>query len=315
MPEFETDVLGAPYTVETIDLPGDAEGLVQATLVKRAAAAPTDKAVLHVHGFADYFFQTEYAEWWNKRGYDFYAIDLRKYGRSIRDHQTPNYVADIREYFPELDEAWARVAERDAHGHVVLSAHSTGGLTVPLWANERKHALAGMVLNSPWFDMQGPLWLRTLGSQVVKQIGARRPKQEIPRAVSGFYVRSLHLDHEGEWDFNLDWKPVQSWPVYAGWLAAVRNAHDELHRGLDVRCPVLVLTSGATVYPREMGEEVHGHDIVLEVEQIRRWSSAVGRHVTLVSIDGAVHDVTLSREPVRKQVYLELERFMDGYVD
>jgi alpha-beta hydrolase superfamily lysophospholipase len=64
-----------------------------------------------------------------------------------------------------------------------------------------------------------------------------------------------------------------------------------------------------------MSEEVHGHDIVLEVQQIRRWSSAVGKHVTLVSIDGAVHDVTLSRDPVRKQVYLELERFMDGYVD
>jgi alpha-beta hydrolase superfamily lysophospholipase len=315
MPELETDVLGPPYTVETIDLPDDSEGAVQATLVKRAAAAPTDKAVLHVHGFADYFFQTEYAEWWNARGYDFYAIDLRKYGRSIREHQTANYVADIREYFAELDEAWTRVAERDAHGHVVLSAHSTGGLTVPLWANERQHALAGMVLNSPWFDMQGPLWLRTVGSQVVKQIGARRPKQSIPRNVSGLYVRSLHLDHEGEWEFNLDWKPVQSWPVYAGWLAAIRNAHDELHRGLDVRCPVLVLTSGATVYPREMSEEVHGHDIVLEVQQIRRWSSAVGKHVTLVSIDGAVHDVTLSREPVRKQVYLELERFMDGYVD
>jgi alpha-beta hydrolase superfamily lysophospholipase len=76
-----------------------------------------------------------------------------------------------------------------------------------------------------------------------------------------------------------------------------------------------VLTSGGTVYPTEMGEDVHGHDIVLEVEQIRRWSPALGKHVTLVSIEGAVHDVTLSREPVRKQVYLEVERFLDAYVD
>lgn len=99
MPEFETDVLGAPYTVETIALPDDDEGPVEATLVRRRAHTTTRKAVLHVHGFADYFFQTAYAEWWNDRGYDFYAIDLRKYGRSIRDHQTPNFVADIREYF------------------------------------------------------------------------------------------------------------------------------------------------------------------------------------------------------------------------
>ena len=59
-----------------------------------------------MHGFADYFFQTGYAEWWTERGYDFYALDLRKYGRSLRPHQTPNYVTDLREYFAELDAAW-----------------------------------------------------------------------------------------------------------------------------------------------------------------------------------------------------------------
>ena len=64
--------------------------------------------MLHVHGFADYFFHTEYAEWWADRGYDFYALDLRKYGRSLRAHQTPNYVADLSEYFAELDLAWWR---------------------------------------------------------------------------------------------------------------------------------------------------------------------------------------------------------------
>jgi alpha-beta hydrolase superfamily lysophospholipase len=315
MPENETDVLGTPYTVETIDLPDDDEGPVAATLVRRPAHTTTRKAVLHVHGFADYFFQTEFAEWWNERGYDFYAIDLRKYGRSIRDHQTPNFVADIREYFPELDEAWSRVTDRDDHDHVVLSAHSTGGLTLPLWANERGHDVAGMVLNSPWFDLQGPIWIRTVGTQIVKQVGQRNPKLEIPRPVSGLYTRSLHKDLDGEWDFNLDWKPVNSRPLYAGWLAAIRRAHAELHRGLDLTCPVLVLTSGATSYPNEMGEAVHGHDIVLEVEQIRRWSPALGRHVTIASIEGARHDVTLSREPVRKRVYDELDRFLGAYVD
>ena len=108
------DVLGEPYTVETLDLGEDEEGPVCATLVHRPAPEPTDRAVLHVHGFADYFFHTEYAEWWNARGYDFYALDLRKYGRSLLEHQTPNYVEDLREYFPDLDAAWGRVAERTA---------------------------------------------------------------------------------------------------------------------------------------------------------------------------------------------------------
>jgi alpha-beta hydrolase superfamily lysophospholipase len=83
------DILGPPYTAETLDLPDDDEGQVVATLVHRPAGEATDRAVLHVHGFADYFFQTAYAEWWTERGYDFYALDLRKYGRSILPHQTP----------------------------------------------------------------------------------------------------------------------------------------------------------------------------------------------------------------------------------
>lgn len=316
----EPDVLGEPFLVETLTLPDDSEGAVVASLVFRAATAGspehrTGKAVLHVHGFADYFFHTEYAEWWNDRGYDFYALDLRKYGRSIRPHQTPNYVDDLHDYFPELDAAWAAITERDGHDHVVLSAHSTGGLIVPLWADERAPAAAGMVLNSPWFDLQGEWWLRTVGTTVIKRVGARQPRRVIPRPVSGLYGRSLHRDHEGEFDFDLSWKPIESRPVYAGWLRAVRNGHARLHRGLEVGCPALVLSSARTAYPAEMGEDVHRHDIVLDVRQIRRWATCLGRHVTSIAVEDARHDVVLSLPHVRKRVYDDLDRWLSSYVD
>jgi alpha-beta hydrolase superfamily lysophospholipase len=311
-----TDVLGAPYTAETIRFPPDREGAVVATLVRRPAAEPTTRAVLHVHGFADYFFQTEYAEWWNARGYDFYAIDLRKYGRSLMAHQTPNYVADLVEYYPDLDSAWHRITLRDGHDRVVTTAHSTGGLTLPLWADDRRPTeLAGMVLNSPWFDMHGHVLMRTAGTMAVKQLGLRHPMRELRRTVTGFYTRSLHRDHEGEWDFNLDWKPVSSWPVYAGWLRAIRNGHAQLHAGLDVDCPALVLSSGASKNPAEMGDDVHRHDVVLDVEQIRRWAPALGRHVTVVAVQDARHDVVLSLPEVRERVYDEMARWLTAYVD
>jgi alpha-beta hydrolase superfamily lysophospholipase len=313
--ELVPDVLGEPYLAETIGLPPDDEGAVVATLVVRRAAEPTGRAVLHLHGFSDYFFQTAYAEWWTERGYDFYALDLRKHGRSIRPHQTPNYVTDLRDYFADIDAAWQRVADRDGHEHVVISAHSTGGLIVALWANERRPAVAGMVLNSPWLDMQGGLLIRTLGTAVIDQVGARAPRRLVPRTVDGFYARGLHVDHEGEWDFNLDWKPLDSWPVYAGWLRAIRRGHAELHRGLEVGCPVLVLSSGGTRWPKEMGPDVHNYDIVLEVPQIRRWAVALGRHVTYVAIEGARHDVVLSLPEPRAQVYAELDRWVSAYVE
>lgn len=309
------DVLGEPYLAETIALPPDEEGPVVATLVVRRAEKPTHRAVLHVHGFCDYFFQTEYAEWWNARGYDFYAVDLRKYGRSLRPHQTPNYVTDLRQHFPELDAALHRVMDRDGHDHVVVSAHSTGGLISALWANERQPKIAAMVLNSPWLDMQGGALIRGLGTRAIKQIGARQPARVIPRAVGGHYGRSLHIEHDGEWMFNTDWKPLDSFPVTFGWLRAIRLGHDELHTGLEVGCPVLVLSSAGTRWPKEMGEDAHGFDIVLEVPQIRQWATALGSRVTYVAIEGARHDVVLSRAEPRATAYAELGRWVSAYVD
>ncbi|HET9840470.1 MAG TPA: alpha/beta hydrolase [Nocardioides sp.] len=316
------DILGAPYTAETLELPDDDEGRVVATLVRRPAerrtSRPTDRAVLHVHGFADYFFQTAYAEWWTARGYDFYALDLRKYGRSILPHQTPNYVADLAHYHPELELAWDRVAS--GHRHVVLSGHSTGGLVLPLWADARRLEgrgvdARGIVLNAPWLDLQGKSWVRLGLTPVVQQVAKRQPRRIVPRTVTGLYARSLHRDHEGEWDFNLDWKPIASWPAYAGWLAAVRRGHATLHRGLSLGFPVLVLSSTRSSTPTELGEDVHSTDIVLDVTQIRRWSSSLGQHVTYVGIEGARHDVFLSREEPRARAFAELDRWLAAYVD
>ncbi len=307
------DHLGAPYSCTTLALADDEEGPVVASLVHRPSdRGPARGAVLHVHGFADYFFQTEYAEWWTARGWDFHALDLRKYGRSLLPHQTANYVTDLATYAEELDLAWELVSA--GHQQVVLSAHSTGGLIVPLWLASRDHEPSGLVLNAPWFDMQGAWWMRTIGTSVIDQLGARSPKREIPRQVSGVYARSLHRDHEGEFDFNLDWKPLHSWPVYTGWLRAVRRGHATLHRGLDLHAPALVLSSLRSGNPAEVDEVAHSTDIVLDVEQIRRWAPALGRHVTNVAVDGARHDVWLSRAPARTTAYDELARWTSAYL-
>ena len=314
--ESVTDVLGEPYLAETIPLPPDDEGEVVATLVRRTTAGPTAKAVLHLHGFADYFFQTGYADWWAERGYDFYALDLRKYGRSLRPHQTPTYVDDLSEYYPELDEAWRRITERDGHTQVVISAHSTGGLVVGLWADDRKpEHLVGAVMNSPWLDLQGSAVFRVISRPALKAIASRQPRREIKRHVTGHYTRSLHKDHDGEWEFDLLWKPIESFTVYAGWLRAIRDGHARLHRGLELPCPVLVLSSGRSTLPEEMGEDVHGTDIVLDVTQIRRWATALGPHVTYIAIDGARHDVVLSREEPRTRAYEAINTWMTAWVD
>jgi alpha-beta hydrolase superfamily lysophospholipase len=308
------DLLGEPYFAETLSLPPDDEGEVVATLVSRRVAGSSRRAVLHVHGFCDYFFQTSAADYWVSRGYDFYALDLRKYGRSLRPHQTPNYASDLAEYHPELDLAYRLITQRDGHDHLVLSGHSTGGLIGGLWLDAGGPHVDGVVLNSPWLDLNGNFWIRTAGTKAIEQLGARRPYQSIPRNVSGLYGRSLHKDHAGEWDFDLDWKPLESWPVFAGWLRAVRRGHAAVHRGLKIDVPVLVLSSAQSVHPRVWEPDVDSSDIVLDVNLMAKWVHKLSPHVTLVRVPGALHDVTLSPEPVRGRVFDEITRWSTAYL-
>ncbi|WP_370248558.1 alpha/beta hydrolase [Nocardioides sp.] len=312
------DVLGGDWTAETIGLPPDHEGPVVATLVRRTPLGPTSQgAVLLVHGFADYFFHTDHADWWTARGWDVYALDLRKYGRSLRPHQTATDITDLAEYDAELGLAWWRVTRRDGHRRVVVDAHSTGGLVAALWADRvRPPELAGLVLNSPWFELQGAPWLRTAAAAAaLDQLGRRRPGLEIPREVNGFYGRSLHRDHEGEWTYDLAWKPLESYPARVGWLRAVRAGHRRLQAGLDVDVPTLVLSSGRSHRPTVLDEDVHTCDIVLDVEHIRRWAGAVGRHVTSIAVPGARHDVWLSRPEARARAHAVLGRWLATWLE
>src|SRR5690606_36880573 len=84
------DVLGPDFEALTLPLPEGAE----ATLVRHVPSTPGTGtaddarrvAVLYVHGFVDYFFHPHVAAALAGRGYAFYALDLRAYGRSLTSH-------------------------------------------------------------------------------------------------------------------------------------------------------------------------------------------------------------------------------------
>jgi alpha-beta hydrolase superfamily lysophospholipase len=303
------DVLGPGYEATTLALGEDEEGEVVATLITRRAAIPTRRAVLYVHGFVDYFFQTHLADFYVERGFDFYALDLRKYGRSLRPHHTPNFVHSISEYFPELDEA-VRIIRAD-HDVLLVNAHSTGGLITALWADRvpGQGLVQGLFLNSPFFDMNVPVPVRVLGDLLASALRPVLPRAKLPSGVSTRYAESLHRDYAGEWDFDLAWKPLAGFGVRAGWLAAIRRAQRRLHSGLAIDVPVLVMASGKTVRPTKLAD-VSSADVVLDVEHIARWASALGDQVRVVRIEGGLHDLVLSAEPARKRVFEELDSWI-----
>jgi alpha-beta hydrolase superfamily lysophospholipase len=313
----QTDVLGAPYTRETIELPDDYEGQVVATLVQRASTVDVPLgAVMHVHGYCDYFFQTAVADFYTDLGYDFYALDLRKYGRSLLQHQTPNFCLSLDEYYPDLDAAVDRIRVRDGHQRVLVTGHSTGALFAALWAAERRSegrpVADAFVFNSAWLDLHGSFLLRTVGTEALNQLGQRRPYAVIPRTVSGVYGETLHADHRGEWTFDWAWKPRESFPIRAGWLRAVRKGHRTVHRGIDVGAPVLSLCSTASLSLPEWTDAAATADTVLDVKQIAKWSHQLGPNVTVLRVEGAIHDVLCSRKEVREAAFAAIGRWL-GY--
>ncbi|HEX6967752.1 MAG TPA: alpha/beta hydrolase [Micromonosporaceae bacterium] len=309
----DTDLLGAPFESRIIDLGCDDEGPVVATLVRRRPEQPSGRAVLYVHGFNDYFFQTHLAEFFTDRGWDFYAIDLRKYGRSLLPHQTPNFCRDLTDYFPELDAASEIIRTEHGNRTLLLMGHSTGGLLISIWAHARRQdgIVDGLVLNSPFFDFNVPWVVRRPLLAVASSLARWLPYQAIRSGVRSVYGESLHVDHRGEWRYDLAWKPVDSFPVRLGWLAAIRRAQRQLHAGLAIPVPVLVGSAGRSLTTRDWHEAAMSADTVLDVEHMARWAPRLGRHVTIVRFEGGLHDLTLSRSAVRDRFFTELDRWLD----
>ncbi len=314
--EVEPDVLGPPYEREIIDLGRDDEGPVVATLVRRRAERPTGRAVLYVHGFVDYFFQTHVADFFAARGWDFYALDLRKYGRSLLPHQTPNFCRDLADYFPELDAAAQLVRDRDGHETLLAMGHSTGGLILSLWADARRDAglVDGLFLNSPFFDLNAPWFVRRPLAAAVARLGRRAPHRILPFSLGTVYGESLHADHRGEWTYDLAWKPLAGFPVRAGWLDAIRTGQRRLRAGLDIPVPVLLACSTRSFRGTKWQDAATLADAVLDVEHMVRWAPRLGQHVTVSRFDGGLHDLTLSGPAVREKVFVEVGRWADAFL-
>lgn len=320
MTQWQPDDLGDGYERRTIPLGDDpdGEGVVEATLVRRTAPADVRGAVIYVHGFSDYFFQTAMADFFTERGLAFYALDLRKCGRSRKEGQTGHYVSDLALYDQELDEALRIVREETDDAPVLLSAHSTGGLILPLWLDRlnrrpggsRGAGIAGLVLNSPWFDLQGKSWMRTGGTQAIALVARLKPTTMMKLPFTDAYGQSLHVSGHGEWEFNTAFKPLTGFPVSYGWLTAVRRGHAQLHRGLDIGVPSLVLRSTRSRFARSWSPEVDEADAVLDVKQIARWAGCLGDAVSVVPIDKARHDVFISKAEPRQAAYDAVDSWM-----
>ncbi|MGO3148055.1 MAG: alpha/beta hydrolase [Leucobacter sp.] len=276
-----------------------------------------DVDVLYVHGWSDYFFQKNLAAFWTNRGARFFALDLRRYGRSFREGQTPGYITDLADYDQEIDLAIDEIGggtPRKSKRKLVLLGHSTGGLVFSLWCARNPGVADALLLNSPWLEFQLASRVRQIITPIVR-LGARyNPLDTAPLLDHGFYSRAQgEVGPKAELDgLNLTWRPAQVRTVHTGWLNAILAGHEQVHRGLGLEIPICVLLSARSVLPTKWSDDLTRADTVLDVDEVAKAALQLGASVTIERIDGALHDIFLSADAPRREAYERLERWMLG---
>jgi len=285
MKRWQPDRLLPGFEALELEFPNDYDGPVVSTLVRLPSANAPRGTVLYIHGFSDYFFQRHMAERFAAEGYAFYALDLRKYGRSLRPHQHGNFCNSVSEYYADITAALDLIGS-----DVLLAGHSMGGLVTSLYAHEgeRRSQIQALWLNSAFLDWNLPEW-RKVQLHVATAIGRYCPFLNDPKAFRPDYTRTLRT----EWDFDATLKPDFGFPLYYGWLGAINDAFGKLHRGLSIECPVLSMHSDQA-------------DVVLDWRHIARWSRVLGPNVTVMAFPGAWHDLILSPGRIREEVFSQL---------
>lgn len=309
--DWDNDTVLAGFEAHRLALPADNEGPQHATLVRRRPANAT-RAVLYLHGFVDYFYQAHVAEQFNAHGFAFYALDLRKYGRSLLPHQRPNFCRDLCDYYPEITSAIDLIQAEEPERPLLLYGHSTGGLTASLYAHEgtRRDRITALLLISPFFDLHAGPPMRLVAEGLLR-LGAVFPHLSLGHILSPLYAQSIHRDYRGEWDFNLHWKPIEGFPAYIGWLRAILLGQRRLRSGLRIDCPILLLHSDRSGGGTRWNATYHETDTVLNVAHMRRDASHLGNDVTITAIPGGLHDLTLSRAEVRTELFQVIFTWLD----
>ncbi len=303
------------FTKETFEMKPDYEGKVVVTIFKRNAGGNGKKALLYLHGFNDYFFQTHLADKVNEAGYNFYAIELRKYGRSILPHQSPNNFRNYKEYFEDIDKAVELIRETDGNETLVLMGHSTGGLLFSLYAhhNSDKNIIDALVLNSPFFEFnESELLLKTF-IPLMTALGKKFPYLPSPKGLDKGYGYSLHKNYHGEWDYDLKLKPMEGFKIHASWIGGIHEAQKELQQGLEIKCPVLVMVSDKSVKPGNYRPEMQTADCVLNVEHIKKYAKVIGDKVEISEFKDGIHDLVLSKKDVREKVLDKIASFISDF--
>lgn len=300
--EFE-DFLGTPFQTRKI-IPNAAYPSEVCHLIRYPKNTAT-KAILYVHGYTDYFFQTDFAATISQLNYHFYAIDLKGYGRSIQSSGPPNSCDRIKDYFYDLYAALS-VMKKDNIQEVVLLGHSTGGLITSyfldwLESNPKKELpkITGHILNSPFLTLPFPPHRLNWMTRLIKGLTTCFPFYRTHSYKDKLYAKTIHQRFEGEWNYRLDWKPSHGFYMSYRWLKEILAAQEVLS-SCRIHTPTLLCRSSKSTYNAKEVRSMRVGDGVLDVESMQEAANKIFSCLATDVIENGFHDLALSSEPARQ---------------
>lgn len=288
------------------------DGPCRSTIVRKLCSRPSRKGFLYIHGFNDYFFQAEMGQRFVDSGFQFYAVDLRRYGRSREPWQYPYNIRKQEEYFADIDSALSQM-RRDGITDITLGGHSTGGLTVALYGALKGNDITvnRIVTDSPFLEWNFSSFMRNIAIPVVSFYGKIFKNTKVPQGHCDGYAYSLLKEYYGEWTYNTDWKMIYSPPVTTSWVNAINSAQSKLMKNRkNIYVPILVMHSSRKIDGCNYTPEFQTGDAVLDPAMLQKRGVKLGTRRVVCAIDSGLHDLILSREPARTAAYDSIFSFI-----
>lgn len=315
---WHPDIL-AGYEARYVDQGIQFDGPCRSTIVRLKAKKRSNKGFLYVHGFNDYFFQAEMGQRYVDSGYHFYAVDLRRFGRSKEPWQYPYNIRDLRKYYDDIDSAVFQM-KRDGISDITLCGHSEGGLIVTSYAVDKSGSIPvkRVVTDSPFYAWNFNATYRHLLIPGVRNLSTFIKNAKIKQGHCDGYAYSLLKQFDGEWTYNTDWKMIYSPPVTFSWIGQIQSAQNRVKKHGDrLRVPLLVMHSSRKVDGCNYTDDFRYGDAVLDPSMIGDVALKIKKKspcpVEICVIDSGLHDLILSFQPHRDAAYDSIFSFLRRY--
>lgn len=247
-----------------------------------------------------------------RAGFDVATFDWRGQGRSSRFFETSDagYVDSFEQYAVDAETVFRHVVLPDCRPPYFILAHSTGGLVALLLAPRMVNRIHRMVLLAPFLGMpvsERQEWLMRTATKSMSFLGlgnlgvSNRANRRVnkPFQVNNPVTSDAHR-YARNISLPIRFPELKLGGPSAAWVSAVFDAIDKVNDPAHLAktiIPTLVFMAG--------------EERVVSNEAIRQLVANL-RSASLLTIDGASHEILQEADPFREQFFAAFNTFVPG---